>query len=62
MRSIRSEIATQIKLPPYCVCSNKTLVKLATYKPKTKEEFLAIKGVGEKWYDNYAHYFIDGVK
>ena len=62
LRSIRSEIATQIKLPPYCVCSNKTLVQLATYKPKTKEEFLAIKGVGEKWYDNYAHYFIDGVK
>ena len=62
MRSIRSEIATQIKLPPYCVCSNKTLVQLATYKPKTKEEFLAIKGVGEKWYDNYAHYFVDAIK
>lgn len=62
LRNIRIKIASQKKLPPYCICSNKTLVQLATYKPKTKEEFIKIKGIGEKWYENYAHYFIDTIK
>ena len=62
LRSTRSEIATQIKRQPFCVCTNKTLVQIATYKPKTKEEFLAINGVGEKRYDKYAHYFIEAIK
>lgn len=62
LRNIRAEIASQNKLPLYCICSNKTLVQLATYKPKTKEEFLSIKGIGEKWYDNYAPLFIDAIK
>lgn len=62
LRNIRAEIASQNKLPLYCICSNKTLVQLATYKPKTKEEFLKIKGVGARWYDNYARYFTAVIK
>ncbi len=39
-------------LPPYCICSNITLVQIATFKPKTKDEYLSIYGIGKKWYEN----------
>lgn len=62
LKSIRAKIASQIKLLPYYVCTNKTLVQLATFKPKTEVEFLKIKGIGKPWYEKYAHYFMDVLK
>jgi ATP-dependent DNA helicase RecQ len=57
LRKTRSGLATLANLPSYCICSNKTLVLLATCKPKTREEFLDINGIGDIWYDKYAQYF-----
>ena len=35
------------------------LVLLATLKPKTREDFLQIKGIADRWYLNYANQFIE---
>lgn len=62
LRIIRKQISIQKSIAPFMVCSNKTLVRLATFKPQTREEFLQIKGIRDRWYENFAHLFIDEIK
>ena len=62
LRKIRKQISIQKSIAPFMVCSNKTLVQLATFKPQTREEFLQIKGIRDRWYENYAHLFIEEIK
>jgi ATP-dependent DNA helicase RecQ len=40
-------------VPPYVVFSDVTLRGLATSKPQSKDEFLAIVGIGEKKYADF---------
>lgn len=58
LRETRKQLANERNLSAYLVCSNKVLVRLATFKPKTAEEFLTVKGVGEKWYENNGEEFL----
>lgn len=58
LRKIRKQISIQKGVAPFLVCSNKVLVQLATFKPRTKEEFLNIKGIKDRWYQNYARLFV----
>lgn len=62
LRKIRKQISVQKSIAPFMVCSNKTLVQLATFKPQTREEFLQIKGIRDRWYENYAHLFVEEIK
>ena len=62
LRKIRKQISVKKLIAPFMVCSNKTLVQLATFKPQTREEFLQIKGIRDKWYENYAHLFVEEIK
>ena len=62
LRRIRTKISIQKAIAPFIVCSNKTLVQLATFKPTTREEFLQIKGIRDRWYENYAHLFVEEIK
>ncbi|MBR9692678.1 hypothetical protein GOV07_01970 [Candidatus Woesearchaeota archaeon] len=56
---LRYEIAKRENLPAFCICTNETLIEITNQKPKTKEELLNIKGVGEKFIDNYSEEFLD---
>ena len=62
LRKLRSQIASQKCIPPYCICHNKVLVLLATIKPITREEFLNIRGIGNRWYEDYSHLFIECIQ
>lgn len=62
LRKIRKQISVQKSIAPFMICSNKTLVQLATFKPQTREEFLQIKGIRDRWYENYAHLFVEEIK
>lgn len=55
----RKEIASAKKVPLYVIFHNTALEEMAHYLPKTREEFLEIKGVGEKKFDNYGKAFMD---
>lgn len=58
LKEKRAELARLADLPAYCIISNDATVGLATYKPTTKNEFINIKGLGEKKYEKYGEIFI----
>lgn len=62
LRLLRTEIAREERLPPYIVFSDKTLVHMCINKPKSKEEMLAVSGVGEYKYDKYGTRFLERIK
>ena len=57
LKDLRRKIATEKECELFMVCSNKVLVRLATYMPQTKEEFLRINGIGERWFNMYGKQF-----
>lgn len=62
LRQLRQEIAQGKDLPPYVIFHDSTLKEMATYLPQDKDEFLEIKGVGEKKYESYGEAFINLIK
>lgn len=58
LRSLRTEIAREERIPPYMVFSDKTLVHMCILNPGTKEEMLRVNGVGENKYKKYGERFI----
>lgn len=48
LRTLRRTIAAERDVPPYLIFNDRTLLAFASHKPKTLEEFLTMKGVGEK--------------
>lgn len=62
LRSLRSEIAKEEKVPPYIVFSDKTLTHMCVVKPRTKTEMLSVTGVGEFKYEKYGERFLRCVK
>ncbi|RGZ00962.1 DNA helicase RecQ [Clostridium sp. AM58-1XD] len=58
LRTLRSEIAREEKVPPYIVFSDKTLVHMCGVKPKTKEEMMTVTGVGEFKFQKYGERFL----
>lgn len=62
LRSLRTEIAREEKVPPYVVFSDKSLVHMCVLKPGTREEMLTVSGVGEFKYEKYGERFLNCVK
>lgn len=61
LRTLRTEIAREEKVPPYIVFSDKTLTHMCIVKPKTKREMLAVSGVGEFKFEKYGERFLNGI-
>lgn len=58
LRSLRSELAHAEGLPPYIVCSDKTLLDMCIKVPFNQEEMLGVNGVGENKYARYGERFL----
>jgi len=58
LRELRKAIATENKVPPYVVFSDKTLKELSNVMPTTKEEMLEIHGIGEVKFERYGEAFL----
>ena len=58
LQSLRKKIGDEKDIPYYCVAWDKVLVQLATKKPTTREEFLSIKGIRDRWFDNNGQAFL----
>jgi ATP-dependent DNA helicase RecQ len=58
LRSLRSQIAQENSIPPYIVFSDKTLKDLSVKLPETKEQMLAVHGIGEVKYERYGEQFL----
>lgn len=62
LRALRQRIAEEKNIPAYWIFQNNVLVQLATDRPTTREEFMEVKGVGEKKYQLYGNDFIAEIR
>lgn len=62
LRSLRKELATKEKLPPYMIFSDATLTQMATDKPTDLELMKNIRGVGEFKLQKYGEEFLAVIK
>ncbi|MBM7540859.1 DNA helicase RecQ [Amphibacillus cookii] len=58
LRHLRKELADQDHVPPYVIFSDATLKEMCRALPQTKQDMLAIKGVGLKKFDQYGETFL----
>ena len=58
LREKRKMIADEEEVPAFVVFSDRTLKEMATYFPKTKEEFIQIHGVGPAKVEKYVDAFL----
>ncbi len=62
LKTLRKTIAEELNLPPYIIFPDSTLKELSKELPLTKEEFLAVKGIGENKYEKYGERFKEAIK
>lgn len=59
LRKMRKELADNAGVPPYVIFSDKTLIEMASFYPRSKESLLYIHGVGSVKHKKYGAYFLD---
>ena len=55
LRTLRAELARQARVPAYVIFHDATLLNIASAKPSTEAELLAVPGVGEQKAKKYGH-------
>ena len=58
LRLKRMDIARQQNLPPYIIFHDKTLIELASIRPKSRAAMASVPGVGESKLDRYGPAFL----
>ncbi len=58
LRRLRRKIASEKEFPPYTICHDTILREMAKSKPLTTDNLLSIRGVGEKFVQNYGNDFL----
>jgi len=58
LKQLRLEIAKDEGVPSYVIFHNVVLKRMVKFQPKTKEEMLKIKGIGQKSYKKYGDRFL----
>ncbi|MFZ7121854.1 MAG: DNA helicase RecQ [Eubacteriaceae bacterium] len=61
LKQLRMKIALEKNVPPYIIFPDTTLKEMSMYLPKSKEDFLKIKGVGVVKVDAYGEVFINTI-
>ena len=59
MRKLRRQIADAEKLPAYIVFSDATLKDMAEKLPRTRQQMLAVSGIGQIKLEKYGQRFLD---
>lgn len=59
LKSKRSALAAKENVPPYVIFSDRSLQEMAYYIPQTKEQFLAISGVGDHKLRKYGRIYLE---
>ena len=61
LKALRMSLAKAQNLPPYVIFHDKTLREMAIRKPSTRDQLLAISGVGEQKIERYGHAFLAAI-
>ena len=59
LRQLRKSMADEQEVPPYVLFSDVSLKEMSRYVPTTTDDFLQIKGVGEKKLEQYGGAFLE---
>ena len=59
LRKKRKALANEANLPPYAIFHDRTLREMACVRPHSREELLAIHGVGQRQMEKYADAFLE---
>jgi len=59
LRNLRKQVADQKSVPPFVIFGNKSLIEMAHYLPKNREEFAKISGVGNQKLEQFADIFTE---
>ncbi|MEG2504509.1 MAG: DNA helicase RecQ [Carnobacterium sp.] len=59
LREVRSQLASEHKVPPYIIFSDETLREMCQKLPTNDEEMLTVKGIGENKLEKYGNYFLE---
>ncbi len=62
LREVRHEIAAKEGVPPYIIFSDKTLADMCEKQPVSRQEMLAVSGVGEHKYGKYGEKFLTAIR
>lgn len=61
LRSVRTELAAKKSVPPYIICSDKTLKDMCAKLPRDEEQLADVYGMGEQKIQNYGEAFMSAV-
>jgi ATP-dependent DNA helicase RecQ len=61
LKTLRTEIARDQRVPPYVVFADRTLAEIALRRPKTEHAMANIRGVGPAKLERYGPRFIEVV-
>jgi ATP-dependent DNA helicase RecQ len=59
LRTLRSQLAREEKVPAYVIFSDKTLLEMSQKLPNTQEKMLEISGIGMVKYEKYGKEFLN---
>ena len=59
LRRLRTRLAREQNVPPYVIFSDKSLLAMVRERPRTRDEFSRISGVGAVKFDRYSEAFLD---
>ncbi len=62
LRSLRTKLAEEGKVPPYVIFSDKSLHDMCQILPRNESEFLMVNGVGESKCSKYSKSFLEVIK
>ncbi len=61
MRQLRLDLARAADVPPYAIFHDKTLRLMVAARPRTRDDLLAIHGIGETKADRYGAPFLEAI-
>ncbi|GIM29422.1 ATP-dependent DNA helicase RecQ [Clostridium polyendosporum] len=59
LRILRKNMAEKDGVKPYIIFSDASLIEIANFKPRSREELLSIRGVGEKKLQRYGEFILN---
>lgn len=62
LKTVRTDLSRTEGVPPYVIFSDASLMDMATRRPATIEDFLAVNGVGEKKAVRYGKRFLAAIR
>lgn len=62
LRVLRRQLADEHNVPPYIIFGDKSLLQMAAERPKTREQFANINGVGARKLQEFAEIFLSEIQ